>query len=591
MNYFFVTLSQVIGNPILKPEYEYRIDNSEEKYKGKVSNDAPLKYVQDKVGKRKEIIDKYILIVTEECKNIIEGTDFTSIDYYKKQIVDNMQSLFNKYDSLANVVKNKGYNDLLDYVEKSVLLVNNDGDLNSKIFEMFDKYDDEYKNVFMDISGGSRDLPMQLSLILYYLKYKNSNIEELVYATRTNISGGYDTKINTFTDKWKKIINSIEDEEVKTSEVAKTKHEEEITGKIKSKEYHEVVKAIDINNDSLEKALTNKAKDESAKKAHKTVDKFNDSKDKEVIKQVNKLKNKAKQVKRNDAFETLKKAKDTDLIIQFFEKITEIFKDKHIVECKYTDSKMRLSDALDAVYNYYYSYFYDKNGRLILKNCVYKQIQCMCKELKKGVNPHDFYENYLNISFKNIYSDKMSKQYGKYSTQGANYKMSNDIYEKIANGEISLNGQNDAELIKDYIRVQYIYFNHGFPFACRKKDVIYPEVQNYYLTEFKKLIETLDDLKNNNYGEYRRTLDRYYQNPRKAMEIMPYQLLFKVDTSKFNDIDYANSLLEKLYERRKKTSDYRNRLSHDKESVRSDETARLAEEIRSWLTEYQEKLK
>ncbi|MBR3810599.1 MAG: TM1812 family CRISPR-associated protein [Clostridia bacterium] len=167
-------------------EQEYVLpDPVNEKYRGVHTNQAPLKYLTEcaKNLKENETI-KYLLIVSEKVyNNKVHNDTFTSADNPTKSQYDYYEYFCKKlskelskecevfpipYDFKGNVQENS------EPLESKVIANN--------IYQKINEQINDNEKVYIDYTGGFRDISYLLVTLIQYLEIKNVTCESIVYS-------------------------------------------------------------------------------------------------------------------------------------------------------------------------------------------------------------------------------------------------------------------------------------------------------------------------------------------------------------------------------------------------------------------------
>lgn len=167
-NVLITFLSKFIKTDIEIQEVEYSSDIGLQK--GILSNEAATKYFIEYLAKEGDSLDKIIYIATNEVQQDVHSKyKKTAEEFFKEKII----KFAKDYKSTENI---------------EFIPINYDLDskkLNSTISRIVDeiKIDD---NIYIDTTGGTRDVAYMLILICKILEYKGNKIKNVIYSEYKN---------------------------------------------------------------------------------------------------------------------------------------------------------------------------------------------------------------------------------------------------------------------------------------------------------------------------------------------------------------------------------------------------------------------
>lgn len=156
-----------------KPEEDYNVEGSDgESYKGTQTDDAPVKYLLNQAVKNEEPIQKIICIVTTEAK--ADGS-FVKFQDMVETYIKSEKQLKSEYQKLPPI---EFYQ--VDY-DTSVL------DTPIRAWGLYSQISkcllrEEKAFVYIDYSGGFRDISFLMTVIIRYMEYYNISCKKIVYS-------------------------------------------------------------------------------------------------------------------------------------------------------------------------------------------------------------------------------------------------------------------------------------------------------------------------------------------------------------------------------------------------------------------------
>ena len=153
------------------PEYYGIEGKKEEKFLGLNTNDAPVKYLLYCAAKNGDIIQKIVCIVTKEVKRDKDDEKFKDMvnDYIR-----NDPRVKDYYKGIEIEFIPMDYDMEVERTEERSL------QLYRQISKTF--INEEQSNVYIDYTGGLRDINFLMTIIIRYLEYHNSVCKKIVYS-------------------------------------------------------------------------------------------------------------------------------------------------------------------------------------------------------------------------------------------------------------------------------------------------------------------------------------------------------------------------------------------------------------------------
>ncbi|HIR88254.1 MAG TPA: TM1812 family CRISPR-associated protein [Candidatus Fimimorpha faecalis] len=153
------------------PEYYGIEGKKEEKFLGLNTNDAPVKYLLYCAAKNGDIIQKIVCIVTKEVKRDKDDEKFKDMvnDYIR-----NDPRVKDYYKGIEIEFIPMDYDMEVERTEERSL------QLYRQISKTF--INEEQSNVYIDYTGGLRDINFLMTVIIRYLEYHNSVCKKIVYS-------------------------------------------------------------------------------------------------------------------------------------------------------------------------------------------------------------------------------------------------------------------------------------------------------------------------------------------------------------------------------------------------------------------------
>lgn len=155
-------------------EYDYTYVEENVTYKGIQTNDAPVRCLMDRACKDKNPIDKVLCIVsrkvyTETYVNNDNGETFTAYDRFVYDVLKaevDVQPIYYDFDVDSGEIINQ--NDVDEYIFKQMYNLLSDNIIDS--------------NIYIDYTGGMRDINYLMTTITRLLELKKAKCHEIVYS-------------------------------------------------------------------------------------------------------------------------------------------------------------------------------------------------------------------------------------------------------------------------------------------------------------------------------------------------------------------------------------------------------------------------
>lgn len=168
---------------------DYTVDGSSQCFKGIRTNDAPVKYLIWKAIENGDLIQKILYIITEEVKDAKNHKEFEQmIESYirnDERIKEYYQDCEIKYEEIEYPkygVKNQK-NTYADFESETSRRA---GQIYAQIVKKSALEMEMEKNVYIDYTGGFRDISFLMTVIIRYLEYHGASCKEIVYSHKDN---------------------------------------------------------------------------------------------------------------------------------------------------------------------------------------------------------------------------------------------------------------------------------------------------------------------------------------------------------------------------------------------------------------------
>ena len=596
MNGYLMTLSLINPKGFIREDgsvvdpIEYKTDE-DIVFSGNSTNEAPSKYVLYKLGKDKQILNKILMLVSNECldrrfsfidnRNTYEYfidklKEFLDNDYHD-MFPDLYDEIISRYESIDNYLKQ-----IVIQIHVSSEPVEEEKNSIVDSLIRFIGEDENNRDLYVDFSGGSRISGMvALTIVRVFEKQFRTNIKEVIYA---NINGDIKTisNINDYYSSLKALEDNALDyikgdyaskaqEKIGFKQSAEVKHINKVSQEIaekSDKSYRK--KEVKVVEKNLEQMKQKKVADPYAKELQKQY----------TIKV-------EEDIKKNPLARLLNKSIN-DIIVDFHELFIEILIDNKYIVPKKCDAN-RFEDEVKKqikVNEYYYEnsdvkkYWYH-HGVL---DSIVKWLD------NKNINNYiDFWQKKKNImsneykSFNPKYPDGINK---KDSMLFMNYYYDNDI---IIDG-------SEENLLKEYYRLSLVYYNYGFPFMSQIKGNCYSELMDYYLNRTEAFFNYLENHKHSDKEEVDALLQDIKNKKTDSVLLrnkIPLKIetnIWKINDNIFKDTDEAKEFIKKVTDRIEEVRPYRNAIAHknNNEYSKKENKEKIVEKIKQWCLEYPE---
>ena len=585
---------------------------------GMQTNETPTKYYIWKMVQKKEMLDKIIVLVTKECLEASEALDGQSTyDYYREAIGRYIEELAEQEPFVGQYLAVHGYGSVTDYLQAVLLPVRIPERTDTREWRgivdtiLACAADNQSIDLYVDVTGGSRIASMISLLLLKVLEPLNARVQQVIYS---DISNQNDRKLVDCTGLYQMIadIESIAKAENSAERIIRKLIEMGIADQSDL----EGVQDIDDHVRESEQIIVSDEQTWSAKQTALEKQANDGSAVGRGIKH-HALK-KAKDKWEMDSFAKLKELSDEELIKTFHERIIDVLYEHGVIVLTDTsvteDVGLKLLKEELKAKDRYYEFVNPKNTQTSTQSTDTKRGRRYEKKKHKnenGVIP--FVYNLLVDLFNSkdssnpltfptrIFKTTLSLDYvnGKFSyiqtIKTSRFdittpKMTSSFQSYLDDEKITTDGLTPAEL-DDWKRV---YYNYSFPFMCvsgRERPHLYPEVMTYYRKKIWDLMGELDKLKRNDSLNYRKTLEKYLQNPQKIAQKIPYYLsgeIWKLNSDFFASHSEEH-FLKTLAEQIEQVRPYRNAFAHasDDEFAKAGKQRKMADKIRKWIDEYE----
>lgn len=599
MNHFIETLT-LIKKESTPDAFEKSIINytapNGKNYTGRLTNEGPSKYFIEKLASEGNYFDRMVILATKKCmENKIEAVGTTSFEYYKKVMAQFCTEICEKYPSFEGMIKDQYHGDCFEYLNsiiKPVVIPNNPGKkdaqaiINAIISD--DETMDESTNIYLDFTGGSRVASFISILLIRILQACNATVKNVVYA---NIQE--EKEIVDLTENYNLLTTleriAVAKDKGKTTDVLKQLSE--IIPTISDKDMSVAKKLEDTQNQESQN-LKKGTDDETTKKVEEIDSAVNEQKGVagSFLKMGGK---KAKEQILSSPFEKLKDMSTNDLILNFYEEIINILYDKGYIigtQADFSPEKIReeIKNSISANDKYYSKI--NKKGEEI-GGVIFRTLDWL-KSLKDNsyFKPDKTFEIKTSILNGHKYGRTENSKY----VCGVNKQMNNEFMEYLKENSIQIQKEISEDMIREFLRLQTIYFNYGFPFACIHNNVTYNDIKDYYFQKVKEFMMSLSELKSKDSKAYYNRLNELISNRSLLEKEIPYMVempsIWVFNQSKFEreGID-KDSFIKNLCERLEKVRPYRNAIAHKLKNKFSEfsEKEQLSKEILLWIEEYE----
>lgn len=153
-------------------EIQYVIPQEDGKVEGSQTNDAPVKYLLLRAAKEGNPINEIICIASDNVRKEEIFENETALSRFEKYITEFNNSIVEQGASDELEIK------VLEYAENTDININK---MYSELCAMFEG-SDECQNVYIDYTGGLRDINFLMIMFVRYLEFNNINCKALVYS-------------------------------------------------------------------------------------------------------------------------------------------------------------------------------------------------------------------------------------------------------------------------------------------------------------------------------------------------------------------------------------------------------------------------
>lgn len=172
----FLFLSEYRGN---NTEQKYTVENSSESYTGVQTNDAPVKYLLSYAVKVNAPIHKILCIASKKVQNEINGAN--ALQYFqqmiKKYISENteLKAYYSNEENMPQIIP-------IQYDEHEP----NTSERTQVVYKQIVCNLEDETDVFVDYTGGFRDISFFMTTIVRYLEYNGVLCKKIVYSNFAN---------------------------------------------------------------------------------------------------------------------------------------------------------------------------------------------------------------------------------------------------------------------------------------------------------------------------------------------------------------------------------------------------------------------
>lgn len=561
--YFMTSLSLLKKNDdtiTCNDEVEFLYEKDENiKYRGFLSNEAPLQYCIDTLAKEGKLFDKYIFLVTSECigdpKNIYKGKKVNTADYIKEKLIEYIQIALRRDELLGFRLNEMGYNDIKSYVENCIKFEQIDLGEEIRLHEKSKwEFKDDIRNldIYFDFTGGTRHVQVVSFLLLLAYKERGAVIKDIIYADYSS-NPKIIRNINDTLDSYFELVTTVG---VDKTNVAVEKIDSSYVGNREETEKFD--NEIEDHKDSLKKTDTSKFEGKD----------FNDplinAEKERQIQKVNKnnSKNPFQKCVREDINETIK---------SFNENIINCLVDTKVIVSEKINDRY-LKNGVMICIDYYFGSKYVHG--------VIDVVQEVLDFLQENVykNAVEYWKERCDIS-NTLYDEYYAEHKTKTNLRVVNERAYKDYCDVNSNNNL-------------VFRNQIVFFNYGFPFACMDKgSYCHTDIRKHYIVKIEKLIEDIEEIRRTSSVEdYRKYLNEIRVNVKKRIPIHTNKKSFMINKSLFHDSeDEAQCFLRELVRRLDIVQPYRNDIAHNINKKTTEEKKSLVSEIKEWLNEYSER--
>lgn len=156
-------------------EHTYTVDGSGQKILGRETNDAPVKYLLKHADDDGKPVDRIICIVSKEVYD--DGKENSAYHLFQKMVEDYLHKKMNfvlvPYDfAMGETGKNR---DISNQQEKAL-----------SVYQGINSALQEYRDVYIDYTGGFRDTSFLTTVLIRYLEFINISCIDIVYSNNAD---------------------------------------------------------------------------------------------------------------------------------------------------------------------------------------------------------------------------------------------------------------------------------------------------------------------------------------------------------------------------------------------------------------------
>ena len=611
MNTFIETLSLMKRVP---PVREFRLaapdmlpaGSTARCFSGQQTNEPQTKYYIWKLAQSREVLDRIIVIVTEKCMNdpVPDHDGLTTYGFYKAAILRFLESFAAENTFFRDFLLEHHGGSAAAYLNAILMPVTIPERMESAEWRgivdlIIDSQDAEHFNLYFDFTGGSR-LASLISLLLLRIieEAKDATVRQIVYSDLQELN---DPKLVDCTSNYS-ILTSLERIAVASAgdeKVAKIT-EELIRMGLEDEAAREGAKQVDSVRNQAKSGIRKVDKNEAGKAAEAIARKASSSKG--LASGVrNKAALEAKIQSKESVFAALGRRGDEQLIKDFHEEIMGLLLDEEVLCFTERRSnkkpKDRLKELMKANSDYVEGcWTWKENGRMSGAResvsypvGVYPQLRRFLEALDKnaGLTPIEALRQLCDVT-REDYRNAIAHRFLWYFPKGFTSKNTASFMNYLIEQEIDEMKYSYVDLVE----IQSVYYNLGFPFVCSTNSEIRKDISDYYLRKAKAFAARLEDLQGRDQAAYRKRLKELLSDPNSLEVEVPIMVRMQQWSANVNRIpeqQEREDFVKTLCERIEKVRPYRNAVAHNLKNQFRDTAAqkRIAEEIRSWLKEYE----
>lgn len=156
-------------------ENTYTVDGSGQEILGRETNDAPVKYLLKRADDDGKPVDRVICIVSKEVYD--DGKENSAYHLFQKMVEDYLHKKMNfvlvPYDfAMGETGKNR---DISNQQEKAL-----------SVYQGINSALQEYRDVYIDYTGGFRDTSFLTTVLIRYLEFINISCIDIVYSNNAD---------------------------------------------------------------------------------------------------------------------------------------------------------------------------------------------------------------------------------------------------------------------------------------------------------------------------------------------------------------------------------------------------------------------